>query len=234
MSRIGVTSPERLKVVLEVVDYLRNSGFVIRDSGRRDGLADQPTPIFIRNDSGEEIPAFACVQADGTVEAGGQNFIKVVKPTGTSGVFLFNGIAPIEDGKYGIAHDGPECRMLTDGSTVTLGEGWQPESGEWAVTPGGSSFTAIGEDDIVADVMRGVIKSSSSLVCITGVSGIAARAGTTVSSATCTIVNRSGSTISTGSATITVYNLSTTAVGNSVYIVAEPTNIGYVAVWEDC
>jgi hypothetical protein len=82
---------------------------------------------------------------------------------------------------------------------------------------------------------EGLVRArGKSLVCITGGSGIAARSGTTVSSATCTIVNRSGSTISTGSSTITVYNLSTTAVGNSVYIVAEPTNIGYVAVWEDC
>jgi hypothetical protein len=77
-------------------------------------------------------------------------------------------------------------------------------------------------------------EGATSVVCITGGSGIAARSGTTISSATCTRVSRSSSTISTGSATVTVWNLSTTAVGNSVYIVAVPTNIGYVAVWEDC
>jgi hypothetical protein len=64
--------------------------------------------------------------------------------------------------------------------------------------------------------------------------GIAARSGTTISSAVCTVWERSGSTISATSRTITVYNLSTSAVGGTAYIIAGPTNIGYVAVWEDC
>jgi hypothetical protein len=161
MSRIGVTSPERLKVVLEVVDYLRNSGFVIRDPGRGNALADQPTPIFIRNDSGEEVPAFGCVQISGAIDVSGQNYIRIVKPTGTSGQYLFNGIAPVEAGGYGIAHDGPVCRALTDGSTITLGDYWEPEASSWAVTPGGSLIKAIGSDNIVADVMRGLIKTDA-------------------------------------------------------------------------
>lgn len=73
-----------------------------------------------------------------------------------------------------------------------------------------------------------------SLVCKTGGSGIAARSGTTISSATCTVWTRSGSTLSATADTITVYNLSASAVGNTVHIVAEMTNIGWVAVWEDC
>lgn len=72
------------------------------------------------------------------------------------------------------------------------------------------------------------------VVCYTPGGGIAARSGTTVSSAACSVVSRSGSTLSTGSNTLSVYNLSTTAVAASVYIVAVPTNIGFVAVWEDC
>lgn len=75
---------------------------------------------------------------------------------------------------------------------------------------------------------------SGGLVLITPSGGIGARSGSTISSATCTIVNRSGSTISTGTATYTVWNMSTTAVAGSAYIVAEWTNIGLVAVWEDC
>jgi hypothetical protein len=64
--------------------------------------------------------------------------------------------------------------------------------------------------------------------------GIAARSGTTVSSGTCTVWNRSGSTMSAGTQTYSVYNLSTAAVAATVFIVAEWTNIGWVAVWEDC
>lgn len=79
-----------------------------------------------------------------------------------------------------------------------------------------------------------VPNSRSGVVMKTPGGGIAARSGTTVSSATCTIWNRSGSTMSAGSETYEVWNLSTTAVGNSVFIVAVITNIGWVAVWEDC
>jgi hypothetical protein len=74
----------------------------------------------------------------------------------------------------------------------------------------------------------------SGIVMKTPVGGIAARSGTTVSSATCTQWDRSGSTMSAGTATYTVYNLSTTAVAATVFIVAVQTNIGWVAVWEDC
>jgi hypothetical protein len=72
------------------------------------------------------------------------------------------------------------------------------------------------------------------LVCKTPGGGIAARSGTTVSSATCTVWKRATSTMSAGTTTLPVWNLSTAAVAATEFIVAVPTNIGYVAVWEDC
>ena len=77
-------------------------------------------------------------------------------------------------------------------------------------------------------------KSVTGLVCVTPSGGIAARSGTTVSSATCVVWKRSSSTLSATSSSVTVFNLSTTAVAGNAYIVADPTNIGLVAVWEDC
>jgi hypothetical protein len=159
MSRIGVTSPERLKLVLDVVDYLKSSGFVITPPGRGGQTVTPQTPIFVRNDSSEEIPAFGCLQISGSVDVAGQNYIRIVKPTGTTGQYLFNGIAPVAAGGYGVAHDGPVCRALTDGSTITLGDYWEPEASSWAVTPGGALIKAIGSDNIEPDVMRGLIKT---------------------------------------------------------------------------
>jgi hypothetical protein len=230
-----------MAMILEVVRYLKRNGFVIRGQRETNQFVPPEAPIYIRNDTGETIPAFGCVQCNGTVEQGGQNYIKVVKPvddTGAAGGFLFNSIAPIgtdDNSKYGIAYGGPLARMLTDGSTVTCGESWKPDIGEFAIVPGGVIFTAIGEDDIATDVMRGFFKGgNTSLVMKSPGGGIAARSGTTVSSATCTVWERSGTTLSAGTRTETVYNLSTTAVAATVFIVAELTNIGWVAVWEDC
>lgn len=149
-------------VVMHVVRYLRANGFIV-DRGRGSAFVPPRAPIHVQNDSGEEIPAFACLQAVGTTEKGGQNYINVDKPadtTGNAGWYLFNGVAPIESGGYGIAYDGPLCRMLTDGSAITAGERWQPVVNDWTVEPGGEIFIAAGSDDIDANVMRGFIAAS--------------------------------------------------------------------------
>jgi hypothetical protein len=165
MRRVGYYTPETAKMIHDVARYLRDSGFVIPQSGRENQFIPPDAPIYIRNDTAEEIPAFACLQTDGTVEDGGQNFIKVVKPQdaiGTNGWYLFNGIAPIETGGYGIAHDGPVVRMLTDGSTITNGDRWAPVVNSFEVsTASDGVFIAIGADDIETDVMRGFVLMTS-------------------------------------------------------------------------
>jgi len=154
---LGGFKKETAQIILDVVQYLRESGFVIKRPGRGEQFVPPDAPIYVRNDSGVEIPAFGCVQVTGTVEAGGQNYVTVDKPvdaTGDAGGYLFNGVAPIEVGGYGIAHDGPVVRMLTDGSAVACGDMWQPVVNSFLVSTGGSMFSAIGEDDIETDVMR--------------------------------------------------------------------------------
>lgn len=160
---LGAFRKETAETVLAVVRYLKESGFVIAPPGRRQQFVPPDAPIYVRNDSGEEIPPFACLQTTGTVDAGGQNYIKVNKPvddTGTAGRYLFNSIAPIEIGGYGIAYAGPLVRVLTDGSTITCGDSWQPDVGQWAVTTGGSLLTAAGADDIGTNIMRAFVGST--------------------------------------------------------------------------
>jgi len=156
----GYTSPENVRLFIEWTKYLKASGWRI-DAGRNNSQFIPPeSPIYIRNDTGEAIPAFACLQCTGTVEAGGQSYITVDKPvdiTGTAGGYLFNGIAPIEIDGYGLAYDGPLVRMLTDGSSIVCGDTWQPQVASFEVVPGGSMFSAVGEDDIETDVMRAFI-----------------------------------------------------------------------------
>ena len=163
MDRPGVYTADTARIVLETVRYLLANGFVVPRPGRGSQFIPPQAPIYVRNDSGEEIPPFACLQTNGAVDAGGQNYIKVVKPvddTGTAGRYLFNSIAPIEIGGYGVAYAGPLVRMLTDGSAITCGDSWQPDVGQWSVTTGGSLFTAAGADDIDTNVMRAFIGSS--------------------------------------------------------------------------
>lgn len=166
MDRPGVYTADTARIVLETVRYLRANGFVVPRPGRGSQFVPPEAPIYVRNDSGAEIPPFACMQTSGAVDAGGQNYIKVVKPvddTGAAGRYLFNSIAPIEIGGYGVAYAGPLVRMLTDGSTVTCGDSWQPVVGSWSVTTGGSLFTAAGADDIDTNIMRAFIGASGGM-----------------------------------------------------------------------
>lgn len=158
---LGGYKKETAEMILEVVRYLKDSGYVIQQPGRGQQMLMPPeSPIFIRNDSDAVLPAFGCVQVTGTYEQGGQNYITVDKPvdnTGEAGRFLFNSRAPVAVGEFGVAHDGPLARMLTDGSAIVCGELWQPVVNSFLISPGGNQFSAIGGDDIATDVIRGLI-----------------------------------------------------------------------------
>jgi hypothetical protein len=152
-----------MRTIVEVVRYLRSSGFIISTPLKGVRNIEQATPIYVRNDSGVAVPAFACLQATGTVEVGGQNYITIDQPadtTGDAGPFIFNGFAEIAatgDQRYGIAHDGPLCRMLTNGTAMASGDKARPVVNQWYIELGGELFTIVGGDDIAADVVRGVI-----------------------------------------------------------------------------
>jgi hypothetical protein len=152
-----------MRTIVEVIRYLRSSGFIISTPLKGVRNIEQATPIYVRNDSGVAVPPFACLQATGTVEAGGQNYITIDQPadtTGDAGPFIFNGFAEIAatgDQRYGIAHGGPLCRMLTNGTAMTSGDKARPVVNQWYIELGGELFTIVGDDDIAADVVRGVI-----------------------------------------------------------------------------
>lgn len=170
--QVGAFTPSTAKIIADVVRYLRANGFIV-DRGRASSFIPPTGPVHVKNTSGEEIPAYACMQAVGTLEKGGQNYVEVNKPAdvdGASGWYLFNGIAPIEADGFGIGHDGPFVRMLTDGSSVNAGDKWQPTVGAWTIELGGELFIAAGDDDIETNVMRGfIVGVGAGLGSLTGV-----------------------------------------------------------------
>ena len=191
-------SRENAKLILETVRYLRANGFIPAQPSRGRQTIPPPTPIFVRNDSGEEVPAYGCLQTTGTVEDGGQNYITVDQPvdnTGDAGAYLFNGQEPIEIGGFGIAHDGPLCRMLTDGATLSSGDKCRPVVGEWYIELGGDLITIVGDDDIESDTVRGVIGSSGGGSLFRFELTANFSTGTTVAA---TIKTMGGSTVGTG------------------------------------
>ncbi len=189
-------SQQNAKLVLEVVRYLKANGFIVPTPGRGSQFVPPAASIYVRNDSGVAVPPFACMQTTGTVEDSGQNYITIDQPadaTGTSGAYLFNGLEEIEIGGYGIAHDGPLCRMLTDGTALSSGDKCQPTVGQWYIELGGDLITVVGDDDIETDVVRGVIGQA-----LFRFIRFALSADLIGTSTTATIYDAAGNTIATG------------------------------------
>lgn len=71
-------------------------------------------------------------------------------------------------------------------------------------------------------------------ICKTPSGGIAARSGSSVTSANCDVYYISSGVLTSSGITVPVYNLSTTAIAELVYIVPVFAGGALVAVWEDC
>jgi len=154
------------KEMLRVYRQLQASGLLGRDTIEsivRRVPRSVETPVFFRNDSGEEVPRYACMQVTGTVESGGQNFCTIDKPADTdasSGEYLFNGHevvpAPTDsDAKYGTSQGGRLVRAIKASGTSTAGDKWNPVVGDWTIEKADSGrFVMAGDNDIAPNIAR--------------------------------------------------------------------------------
>lgn len=103
--------------------------------------ADEPPRAgpTVRNDSGEEIPAYGVMRVTGIVTEEDREYYKVDKPGTTfSREYLVNGpvaIGTADDEKYGTAQLGPRVQALFDDAdgTPTAGDGYGPKPGQWSL-----------------------------------------------------------------------------------------------------
>jgi hypothetical protein len=117
------------------------------------------TPIFFRNDSGYDCPAYACMQVVGTVTDGGQSYVKIKRPAdvdATAGEYLFNGHNAVPDGEFGTTQGGGRLlRGIKASGTATAGDKWRPVVGDWTIEKEATGrFEMAGDDDIATDVAR--------------------------------------------------------------------------------
>lgn len=234
---IGALPPDDLRWMYDTLRQLTSSGSLLGEikrlqaevRGLRSALG---AGLYVRNDSGEEVPAFGVMQITGTAEEGGQNYVTIDKPDGTTDAhFLFNGPEAIEDGGYGLAQNGPVYRVLTDGGTVATDEGWGAVSGQWYVDADIEGvLVAIGEDDIETDVARFRMVSNSvadTVIVEVPESGLPALSGGTPGSDTCNVyyISSGGTLTQRLGTSVTVYNLNDFAISGGVGIYAIATKI---------
>ena len=202
--------------------------------------------VSFRNDSGEEIPAFAAMRVTGVAMLDDQIVLTVNKPNSSTFETLINGpqavaasggdLPNVGSGyKYGILQAKVEAGR-------TLGETLKAKASSWELEDGTGPFIFLGYD---TEYDCGRVRYAASagggggehgVIIKTPAGGIAARSGTTVSSASCDVFSIVGTTLTDTGNNIDVFNISIFAVGASKYGLAkkEYATGKWVIDFEDC
>lgn len=226
MTKLGGLTPDQMKRVWRAtLEY--EARFFKSD----DPLVESLPYIYVRNDDPtQDIPAYGCMQYNGTFIEGNQSYISVIRPkenttaTITPFQYLFASHNEIKRTEYGVAQNGPVYRVTTDGS-FALGQRLGPKMSSFDLVLG-SIWTYIGSDNRRFGNGGRVILHHTPLLG-NSASGIAAN-----SSATVNILAR----INTGwgspasSNTTTAYNPTTTAIAANKLIMLFPIDARWVAV----
>ena len=152
MDSIGVFTPEQARLLWQ--EYLSRQQLqsqLTKNYPQRRPL-DEPSPhrVFVKNTSGEAIPAFACMQITGTAVYGERTVVNVTKPTTTDGVYLFNSPYEIAIDAAGWAYRFGVVVMLGDPPSE-VGALYAANPGAWTVVEGSGPFVVYGDYEITPE-----------------------------------------------------------------------------------
>jgi hypothetical protein len=219
---IGAFTPERARRIWQATLAFER-GIDVASTDMRPAI---DPPIYFVNRSSETIPPYGCMQINGTVEVGGQNYLEVTKAFDyTSSVmapFLLNGHYEVDADDLGVAQSGPVFRALTDGTPYACGTRLGPTANAFTLTKG-SSFTAISADDIGENIIK-VIACETPLLAKAS-SGIEPN-----SSGNVTAKLPGTGNWSTGTITYTAWNPTATRISNNATVIIFPIDSKWVAV----
>lgn len=103
------------------------------------------------NNSGEEIPPFACIRVSATITRNNRNGFYASKPNTYGAQFShrFNGPTKVAAGNWGVCTIGPQSFALYDSADGSpgFGESWGPRSGTWKLKKNTGGFRILGNAD---------------------------------------------------------------------------------------
>lgn len=116
--------------------------------------------VFVKNETSEVIPPYACMQITGVTQVGERTVLTVEKPSNMDGEFLFNSQfeIPVEDTDNSVFGVGWGYRygmvvMIGDEPTFAGAE-FHPVADSWEIEQGGGPFFVYGRH---VDATRGLI-----------------------------------------------------------------------------
>lgn len=118
--------------------------------------------IPFRNDSGFTVPPYGLMQVYGTALVSGTLYLTIKRPIDTTLMrcpLLINNQTECLDTAYGIAQAGPVFRLLTNGVAYAPGDRLGSLNPTFTATYG-SMYAVLGNDNIVANVVRTMFDTS--------------------------------------------------------------------------
>lgn len=199
----------------------------------RDGRAPLGVPIPVRNDSGEEIPAYGLMRITGVETVDGVLWYVVNKPNTTFQPFyVVNlGVAlAINATGFGII-DGPVEALYTTGAPV-YSEAWGVKPGQWNLERYYPGFRVLG--GTTSGRVWVEQEQIHTLLAKAGASGVAARSGTTISGTSVDVYVAVGTTLTDTTFNVTAYNMAGTAVAANKYLILNEAQDKWFVNFEDC
>lgn len=237
--RLGQFSEPVARQIYAVVKQLIASGYALPGSSQQSRAQFTQRPTLFVNDSGEEIPPFACMQIT-EMEDFGKNYAKVDKyDEDVFGGFLFNGPRSVADDKVGMAQATPRFRATREDNTdaVTAGHLWGPDPGEWFLKPNGGPWAALAlQTESSTETVMWLHPDIATTYRATVTTEVTARSGSTDGAGVVTIktvgASNATATLQTGVAVTSL--LSSTVAVSAETVVSRTTNGRLQIISEDC
>lgn len=154
---IGSFSIEQTRIIWDVVQKSLAAAGI--QNTRKIKLPDEPGAHRVRfkNNSGEEIPAFACMEIEGTEDEVDLTFLLVKKPETICGEYVFNSQFAVPADGFGWAYAFGQVRMRGTEGTFSACTRHKPTAGSWDVSEGPGPFIVYGTDITMEGALRGRI-----------------------------------------------------------------------------
>lgn len=145
--RIGTFTPEQTRELWQFYQEYKQLQPRLQENFPNRRPIDEPSPhrMFVVNKSGEEIPAWACMEVFGTEQRGNITAIKVRKPTTICGEYLFNSQFPIPTDEGGWGYRFGLVFMLGSASSYAACKRYKPSENSWSVAEGPGPFLVYGQ-----------------------------------------------------------------------------------------
>lgn len=155
MDELGAFTPEQARLIWQDYQTRQQLNPKISQNFPQRRTLDEPSPhrVFVKNASGEAIPAFGCMEITGTEEVGERTVVTVTKPTKVDGEYLFNSQFEIATGGNGWAFRFGVVIMT--GTAPTDPAQYRPIVASWDVEEGDGPFVVFGAHTVVDGALIG-------------------------------------------------------------------------------